>query len=118
MTCLQADCHAAGSGCERCLVRRRKRQHGLLDVVLLLKLAFHPPQPHGQAVLDVVTGHIDRRNEVEPTWANVFQVQVGDAVNVRPFYQVAEHLLPNFGANDLSNQKAAIAIDQEDRDDR
>ena len=69
-------------------------------------------------LLIIVTGHIDRRNEVEPTWANVFQVQVGDAVNVRPFYQVAEHLLPNFGANDLSNQKAAIAIDQEDRDDR
>jgi hypothetical protein len=44
-------------------------------------------------------------------------VQVGDPVDIGPVEQVLEHLLPDVGGYSLSDEKAAVAVDQNDGND-
>ena len=67
---------------------------------------------------DVVTGHVDRSNQIQPTRTDKFKVQIGDPIDVWTVQELAENVLANLGTHLLPDQEASVAIDQEDCDDR
>ena len=85
---------------------------------MLFQLSLHLPQPDSQTVLDVVTSHVDRSNQIQPTRTNKLKMQIGDPIDVGAFQKLAKNLLANLGAHLLTDQEASVAVDQEDCDDR
>ena len=65
------------------------------------------------AVLDVVAGHVDRGDQVQPGRADELQVQVGDPVDLGPVEQVAPGPVADLGPDRLADQEPPVAVDQE-----
>jgi len=62
-------------------------------------------------------GHVDRSDQVQPIRTDILQVQIADPVDIGPVQQVPEHFLSDLVGYGLSDEKTAVAVDQNDCDD-
>ena len=86
--------------------------------VVVLEFAFNAPQGHGDVVFPVVPLYVHCRHKVELARADIFQMQVGDALDLWVAQEPAGHGALDIAGHSLAHEEAPVAFDQHDGDYR